>query len=536
MHEIRVCSGGGSGDMGGDDFAGDLQPGHRNIFADFCDDNDCDFVFDWVREKEMRNARRYAKLIWRLIRIRFAKVARKDCEYRRAIFENFREWGGVYIKFLQILGGSSKFLDGWGGPREMEIFAQAPREKIDIAEYINIADFAWVSEEAVAAGSFALVYRGRLKTGEDVAIKILRPSIQKNLKTDLRSLRKLCWLFSKFLPQYLVDYTDAYDAYAKMLIQETDYRREMENQKYFAEFYREHPRIVIPRVYESLSSDSVIVQDFIEGPALADIMSMATRDKTAAEIVKEMTGSDVWEQVVLAGGEALYTAMCADYVYGDPHPGNIILLSDNRIGFIDFGIIAQRPTSHETYHNWVESYYEILCGKGSVQKLLETTVTCFCPDISLAMQKCNFDDSNLLRILSEAVTQKLDNEMIGNVGYSQSFQDGHLMDVFIQVVGTRVLDVKVDAINFELLKAMQAFLGAVTILDNREGKHRFSEIMCRAMEYALTNARVTGVPRDAVKVTSYGLTESYELLINTFSSLADNDEYLFNLVKERIFA
>lgn len=484
----------------------------------------------------MRNARRYAKLIWRLICIRFSKAARKDCEYRRAIFESFREWGGVYIKFLQILGGSSKFLDGWGGPREMEIFAQAPREQIDIAEYINMADFAWVSEEAVAAGSFALVYRGRLKTDEDVAIKILRPSIQKNLRADLKSLRKLCWLFSKFLPKYLVDYNDAYDAYAKMLVQETDYQREMENQKYFMELYREYPRIVIPKVYEELSSGNVIVQDFIEGPALADIMSMATRDKTAAEIVKEVTGSDVWEQIVLAGGEALYTAMCADYVYGDPHPGNIILLSDNRIGFIDFGIIARRPTSHETYYNWVESYYEILCGRGSFQKLLEATVTCFCPDISLAMQKCNFDDSNLLRILSEAITQKLDNEMVGNTNYTQAFRDGHLMDVFIQVVGTRVLDVKVDTINFELLKAMQAFLGAVTILDNREGRHGFSEIMCRAMEYALTNARATGVPHDAVKTTSYGLTESYELLINTVSSLADNDEYLFNLVRERIFA
>lgn len=484
----------------------------------------------------MRNVRRYAGLILRLARVRLSRVARKDCEYRRAIFESFRDWGGVYIKFLQILGGSSKFIEGWGGPREMEVFSQAPREPLDLAKYVQLESFAWISAEPVAAGSFALVYRGQLKTGEDVAIKILRPSIQRNLKRDLKALRRLCWLFSKFLPQYLVDYTQAYDAYAKMLILETDYRREMENQKYFAEFYREHPRVVIPKVYEALSSEVVIVQDFIAGPALADVMSMVTREKSATEITRELTGSDLWEQIVLAGGEALYTAMCADYVYGDPHPGNIVLLSDNRIGLIDFGIIAQKPTSHEAYYNWVESYYEILCGQDGFQKLLETTVTCFCPDISLAMQRCNFADGNLLAILASAITKKLGQEMLGNTNYVEAFRNGHLMDVFIQVVGTKVLDVKVDAINFELLKAMQAFLGAVTILDNNEQRNAFSEIMLRSMDYALTNARATGVPHDSVRMTRYGLTESYELLINTVSSLADNDEYLFNLVKERIFA
>lgn len=523
--------------MAGDDFVSSLQPRDWAVFASFRNSDDCGFVLDWVREeKMMRNARRYTGLIAKLARIRLSKATRKDCEYRRAIFESFREWGGVYIKFLQILGGSSKFLDGWGGPREMEIFAQAPREALNLAEHVQIEKFAKISSEPVAAGSFALVYRGQLITGEDVAVKILRPSIQKNLKTDLKSLRKLCWLFSKFLPKYLVDYNDAYDAYAKMLIQETDYRREIENQKYFTELYRDHPRIVIPKVYEELSSENVIVQDFIEGPALADVMSAATRDKSAAEIAKELTGSDIWEQVILAGGEALYTAMCADYIYGDPHPGNIILLSDNRIGFIDFGIIARRPTSHEAYYNWVKSYYEILCGEDKFQTLLETTVTCFCPDISLAMQKCNFDGENLLEVLASSITRKLNNEMIGNTNYAQSFRDGHLMDVFIQVVGTRVIDVDIDTVNFELLKAMQAFLGAVTILDNREGGHSFSEIMRRSMEYALENANLTGVPRDAVKVTHYGLTESYELLVNTVSSLADNDEYLFNLVREKIFA
>ena len=83
---------------------------------------------------------------------------------------------------------------------------------------------------------------------------------------------------------------------------------------------------------------------------------------------------------------------------------------------------------------------------------------------------------------------------------------------------------------------MQAFLGAVTILDNTENHHGFSEIMLQAMDYALTNAQKKGIPYDIIKTTHYSLSESYELVINTISSLADNDETMFNLVKERIFA
>lgn len=484
----------------------------------------------------MRHFKDYTKLILRLLQIRFSSLPRKDPEYRRAIFEHFRAWGGVYIKFLQVLGGSSKFLAGWGGPKEMEIFAQAPREEIRLEDYLDLTNFTEISPDPIAAGSFAMVYRGRLKSGEDVAVKVLRPSIAKNLQSDLKSLRHLCWLFSKFIPQYLINYNDAYDAYAKMLLLETDYRREIENQKYFMSLYADHPRVVIPKVYEKLCSADVIVQDFIAGPTLADVMSMPAHGKSAADIARELTGSDVWEQIALVGGELLYTAMCADYTYGDPHPGNIILLPENRIALIDFGIIAEKPTSHEAYYNWVTSYNDILRGDGSFKHLLETTITCFCPDISLAMQRCGFEDSNLLEILTAAFTKKLDHEISGDTTFTQSFQDGHLMDIFIQVIGTRVLDVDVDMINFELLKAMQAFLGAVTILDNREGEHGFSGIMLRSMAYALENARATGIPRDAVKTTHFSLTDSYELLVKTVSSIADNDEFLFDIVREEIFA
>lgn len=485
----------------------------------------------------MRNLRRYMTLIVRLAKAYLSHTPRKDIEYRRIIFYTFREWGGVYIKFLQILASNSKFLSGWGGPQEMQVFAQAPREEVRLSNYINISNFKIISSQPIAAGSFALVFRGELKSGEDVAIKILRPSIQQNLKSDLRVLRRLCRLFSCLLPRSIVDYNEAYEACAKMFLLETDYQREVANQEFFAELYKDHPRVVIPKVYRELSTHNVIVQDFIAGPTLADVMSAATPEKSAKMLTWELTGSDLWEQVVVAGGEALYTAMCADYIYGDPHPGNIILLPENRIALIDFGIIADRPSSHRAFYEWVKSYYNILVDNGQFRDLLETTVVCFCPDIALAMQRCNFRDGDLLMILAEAVEEKLNNEMTtGNMSYVESFKEGHLVDVFIKVAGTKVLDVRVDTVNFELIKAMQAFLGSVTILDSSEGERGFAQIMKRSMEYALANAEHRGIPYDSISTTKLSMTDSYELLVKTVSTIADTDEYMFNLVQERIFA
>lgn len=484
----------------------------------------------------MKNLRRYSDLIWNLTKIYFFHSGNKDAEYRRTIFYKFREWGGVYIKFLQIMAGMSKFMEGWSGPKEMQVFSKAPYEDVELRKYVDLSKFKAISAKPVAAGSFALVFYGKLHDDTEVAIKVLRPSIRNHLKKDLGTLRKLCRFFSRFLPNYLVDYREAYDACAKMFLQETDYRQEIANQTYFGKLYENHPRVVIPKVYTELSSNYVIVQDFITGPTLADVMSNTSYRKSAATLTRELTGSDLWEQIALAGGEALRMAMCADYVYGDPHPGNIVLLPNNKIAFIDFGVIAEKPTSHMAFYEWVNSYYEILCEKGDFKKLLETTVTCFCPDLSLAMKRCVFDGDDLLTVLSAAITKKLSTEMAGDANYIQIFKDGHLMQVFAKVVSTKVIEVKVDAINFKLLKAMQAFLGSVTILDNSEGHHGFAETMRQAMEYAIAEAKAQGIPHDIVSTSRYSLTESYELVVNTISSLADNDEFIFNIIKEKIFA
>lgn len=489
-----------------------------------------------ITKLKLLRGRQFISLACKLMRIYFSTESNKEIEYHRTIFYELKSWGGIYIKFLQIIAGMSKFMEGWSGPAEMEVFSQAPTEHIELSRYVDLNDYRKISDAPVAAGSFALVYRGELKTGEDVAIKVLRPSIAQNLKRELKMIRKLCRFLSRFLPDFLVDYKNAYDVCAKMFLTETDYNRECANQRYFYKLYQDNPRVIIPKIYDKYCRKNVIVQEFIEGPTLSDVMSAATPQCSATMLARQLTGSDLWEQVVLAGGEALYMAMCADYVFGDPHPGNIVLLPNNRIAFVDFGVVAARPTSHYAFANWIESYVEVLRGSDSMTKLFESTVTCFTPDLALALRQLIFDDGDMLTILSKSMDEKLHQETSDNQNLVQTFANGHIMSVFVQVVSTKVIEIDVNDVNFELLKAMQAFIGAITILDNAESRNRFSQAMLRSVEYALDAARRTGIAHDYATTTHMSLTESYELVVKTLSSIANADERMFNLVKERIFA
>lgn len=152
------------------------------------------------------------------------------------------------------------------------------------------------------------------------------------------------------------------------------------------------------------------------------------------------------------------------------------------------------------------------------------------------MQRCDFGHDNLFTAIADAIDNKFHREVQNNDSYLATFREGHLASLFIDTIGTKTIDVKFDMANFELLKAIQAFLGSVTMLDNAEQSHSFANIMNRSMEYALTRAESRGIPYDNIRSTTFSLTKSYELLVQTISSLANNDEYIFNFVKERIFA
>jgi predicted unusual protein kinase regulating ubiquinone biosynthesis (AarF/ABC1/UbiB family) len=189
--------------------------------------------------------------------------------------------------------------------------------------------FASFDTRAFAAASLGQVHRARLKSGEEVAVKVQYPSIGSSIRSDFRNL------FALMLPLRLSKDWDnlkgQLEDLRRVLEGETDYELEAVFQRRARSFFREDDRIVVPRVYEQHSTRRVLTMELLGGVHVHDFLAgnpaQERRDHFGALIVR-----------------AYYRLYFAGRVnYADVHPGNFLFQSDGRLGLLDFGCV--RPFS-----------------------------------------------------------------------------------------------------------------------------------------------------------------------------------------------
>lgn len=477
-----------------------------------------------------------AKLLSSLLSIKFSHKSNKENLYKKELFYFLKAKSGVYNKFLQVLCITHKFMEGWSGAKEYAVYNQAESEFIDLKDVIpHYDEYKEITNNPIAVGSFAQVYKAITKDDRTIALKVLKPSIKKNLRKDLKFLKRLVRVVSLFIPASFLDYNAAIEEFNEICITETDYEREIYNLKYFNDLYKNHKYVVIPEVYEDLSSRYVIAQEFIEGVTLSDILTDLKKDENLFIKAKNLTGSNIYTQLTIVGGELLRCAMTQEFTYGDPHPGNIILLKDNKVAYIDFGIVGSHPLSQRAFHDWTKSYYNFLTNNSSMKEfegLVDTTFQCFCPDFINALNLCT--DNRIITIISSSLSEKLDNKSRTDSELNKLISDGHMFKVFTKFMNNKnVFHLSMDMRNFPLLKAMQAYICTVSAIDKRHAKNTFTKIMIYAMEYAFDYLKSEEVPYDYVENTRYSKGDALELIDEMLASLAEGDELLFkNIYKE----
>ena len=184
--------------------------------------------------------------------------------------------------------------------------------------------FRHIDSEPLGSASIAQVHRAVLLDGSEVAVKVRRPDIEPLIRADLRILTHLAQLTESEMPEtrryqpvQMVQY------FAKSLARETDLLAEMRHLQRFAALYANHPAVHIPKVYPEYSNRQVLVQEYIAADLLKDteieLLSAEERHILACRI------TDVLLDMIL--GQGLFHA--------DPHPGNIFIYPDLRIGLID---------------------------------------------------------------------------------------------------------------------------------------------------------------------------------------------------------
>lgn len=179
-----------------------------------------------------------------------------------------------------------------------------------------------IDDGAIASASIGQVYRALLDDGRVVAVKIQYPDIASKVRADLKNLQLVVKLASKKMP---ASNTQAIVAEVqRQMLREVDYRTELAHHQRFFETFREHPAWRIPEPIAELCTEHVLVTEYLDGVPFADL---AGQDAVVRDRV----------------GESIYRFYCGEmyrtgFFCADPHPGNIMLLPDGRVGFLDFGL------------------------------------------------------------------------------------------------------------------------------------------------------------------------------------------------------
>jgi ubiquinone biosynthesis protein len=201
--------------------------------------------------------------------------------------------------------------------------------ELELKSRVN-AIFEHFDETPVAAASIGQVHRARLKTGEEVVVKVQRPNIRRVIDEDIGILRTLAGLAERHLADAeLYNPVEAVDEFAKLIRQELDYTLEGRNMERFAHNFADDDTVYIPRVYWELTTGRVLTMERIEGVKVSQIEDL------------KRSGFDP-ERIAVRGAEVyLKQIFIHRFFHGDPHPGNIFVMPGEVIGFMDFGIVGR---------------------------------------------------------------------------------------------------------------------------------------------------------------------------------------------------
>jgi ubiquinone biosynthesis protein len=187
--------------------------------------------------------------------------------------------------------------------------------------------FLEFEERPMAAASIGQVHRAVLPNGRQVAVKVQRPNAPRQIESDIQLLEQAARLVKERVRALdFVDIREIVDEFARSIRQELDYRQEGRNAQAFHRNFAGHPHVVVPRTYWSYTSKRVLTLEYLDGVQLADLdvdaWTLAERRRLAYVI------AEAWLTMIFRHG----------FFHGDPHPANILVLSPERVGLVDFGL------------------------------------------------------------------------------------------------------------------------------------------------------------------------------------------------------
>lgn len=273
----------------------------------------------------------------KILRLKPSKVDQMSLPMRARL--TLEELGPTFVKLGQILSTRPDIIPQ-EYIRELEkLQDKVPPYSYDLVEKMvqkelraNVSDlFQSFDEKPFAAASLGQAHKAILKEDKvKVVVKVQRPDIEKIIETDLDILFQLARLTEKYIPESrLYDPVGVAEEFAKTIRMELNYGTEGRNAERFRKNFKEDKTVYIPKIYWELSSKRILTMECIEGIKINHLKEL---DKAGYDRKK----------IAENGAKAFMKQMLIDgFFHADPHPGNILVMEKEIIGFMDFGMMGK---------------------------------------------------------------------------------------------------------------------------------------------------------------------------------------------------
>ena len=213
--------------------------------------------------------------------------------------------------------------------------------QMDIGPYLRS-----IEETPLASASLAQVFKAQLIDGQWVVFKIKRSKIQEVIESDLLIMKDLAEFLVKHYDEMKnIGLVNMIETFEKSIKEEISYVNEMDNIERFGRNFLDHPIIKVHKVVRQFSNNNVICMEYIEGTKVTETRRLEQAGFDLKKIAR--VGFELYMEQVLEHG----------FFHADPHPGNILVTTEGKIAFIDFGIMGSLLPADRVYIEDFTTYF-----------------------------------------------------------------------------------------------------------------------------------------------------------------------------------
>lgn len=285
----------------------------------------------------------------------------------RLLRQTFERLGTTYIKLGQFIASSPSLFPAEYVNEFQNCLDNTPPVDFSVIKAVLEAElkqplsdiFAEIDETPLASASIAQVHAARLVTGESVVIKVQKPGVEQILLTDLNFLYVSALLMERALPKLkFASLSGIVNEIQACMMEEVDFYKEARNAEQFNEFLKSSGNTVAiaPKTYPHASTMRVLTMERFYGVPLTDL-------ETIRQYTRDPAGT-----LVAALNTWFSSLMLCESFHADLHAGNLMVLTDGRLGFIDFGIVGRiAPDTWAATMGFIESLSD-----GDFKKMAES--------------------------------------------------------------------------------------------------------------------------------------------------------------------